>query len=227
MLDLFIPLAIFDAAEFFRWFVENASYWFVFIFMLIESSFIPFPSEVVVPPAAYLAATKGDMNIFGIVLVATAGAICGALVNYYLSLWIGRPLVYKFANSRYGHACLIDQAKVEKAEAYFDKHGAISTFIGRLIPAVRQLISIPAGLARMNVGVFVIFTGLGALVWNLVLALLGWWLAKWVPLAQLFDTVEKYNSYLSWAGIIIGVVCVGFITYRLLNPKKTENKETL
>ncbi len=227
MLDLFIPLAIFDAAEFFRWFVENASYWFVFIFMLIESSFIPFPSEVVVPPAAYLAATKGDMNFFGIVLVATAGAICGALVNYYLSLWIGRPLVYKFANSRYGHACLIDQAKVEKAEAYFDKHGAISTFIGRLIPAVRQLISIPAGLARMNVGVFVIFTGLGALVWNLVLALLGWWLAKWVPLAQLFDTVEKYNSYLSWAGIIIGVVCVGFITYRLLNPKKTENKETL
>ncbi len=227
MLDLFIPLAIFDAAEFFRWFVENASYWFVFIFMLIESSFIPFPSEVVVPPAAYLAATKGDMNIFGIVLVATAGAICGALVNYYLSLWIGRPLVYKFANSRYGHACLIDQAKVEKAEAYFDKHGAISTFIGRLIPAVRQLISIPAGLARMNVGVFVIFTGLGALVWNLVLALLGWWLAKWVPLAQLFDTVEKYNSYLSWAGIIIGVVCVGFITYRLLNPKKTENKEIL
>lgn len=227
MLDLFIPLAIFDAAEFFRWFVENASYWFVFIFMLIESSFIPFPSEVVVPPAAYLAATKGDMNIFGIVLVATAGAICGALVNYYLSLWIGRPLVYKFANSRYGHACLIDQAKVEKAEAYFDKHGAISTFIGRLIPAVRQLISIPAGLARMNVGVFVIFTGLGALVWNLVLALLGWWLAKWVPLAQLFDTVEKYNSYLSWAGIIIGVVCVGFIAYRLLNPKKTENKEIL
>lgn len=227
MLDLFIPLAIFDAAEFFRWFVENASYWFVFIFMLIESSFIPFPSEVVVPPAAYLAATKGDMNFFGIVLVATAGAICGALVNYYLSLWIGRPLVYKFANSRYGHACLIDQAKVEKAEAYFDKHGAISTFIGRLIPAVRQLISIPAGLARMNVGVFVIFTGLGALVWNLVLALLGWWLAKWVPLAQLFETVEKYNSYLSWAGIIIGVVCVGFIAYRLLNPKKTENKKTL
>lgn len=223
MLDLFIPLAIFDASEFFRWFVENASYWFVFIFMVIESSFIPFPSEVVVPPAAYLAATKGDMNFFGIVLVATAGAICGALINYYLSLWIGRPLVYRFANSRYGHACLIDQAKVEKAEAYFDKHGAISTFIGRLIPAVRQLISIPAGLAKMNVGIFVIFTGLGALVWNFVLALLGWWLAKWVPLNQLFDTVEKYNTYLSWAGIIVGVVCVAFIAYRLLNHKKTNS----
>jgi len=219
MLEMYLPLAMFDAAEFFRWFVENASYMFVFIFMVIESSFIPFPSEVVVPPAAYLAATRDDMNVFAIVLVATAGAICGALINYYISLWVGRPLVYRFANSRYGHACLIDQAKVERAEAYFDKHGAVSTFIGRLIPAVRQLISIPAGLARMNVGLFVIFTGLGALVWNVILASLGWWLAKWVPLAQLFETVERYNSYLTWAGLVLGVICVGFIAYRLLNPK--------
>lgn len=220
MLDLFVPLAIFDAASFFQWFVENASYWFVFIFMVIESSFIPFPSEVVVPPAAYLAAQRGDMNVFVVVLVATAGAIVGALINYYLSLWIGRPLVYRFANSRYGHACLIDEAKVEKAEKYFDKHGAISTFIGRLIPAVRQLISIPAGLARMNVGIFVIFTGLGALVWNGVLAWLGYWLAQWVPLDQLFATVEKYNSYLSYAGLFIGLMCVAFIAWRLINPKK-------
>ena len=220
MLDLFVPLAIFDAASFFQWFVENASYWFVFIFMVIESSFIPFPSEVVVPPAAYLAAQRGDMNVFVVVLVATAGAIVGALINYYLSLWIGRPLVYRFANSRYGHACLIDEAKGEKAEKYFDKHGAISTFIGRLIPAVRQLISIPAGLARMNVGVFVIFTGLGALMWNGVLAWLGYWLSRWVPLDQLFATVEKYNSYLSYAGLFIGLVCVAFIAWRLINPKK-------
>ena len=220
MLDLFVPLAIFDAASFFQWFVENASYWFVFIFMVIESSFIPFPSEVVVPPAAYLAAQRGDMNVFVVVLEATAGAIVGALINYYLSLWIGRPLVYRFANSRYGHACLIDEAKVEKAEKYFDKHGAISTFIGRLIPAVRQLISIPAGLARMNVGVFVIFTGLGALMWNGVLAWLGYWLSRWVPLDQLFATVEKYNSYLSYAGLFIGLVCVAFIAWRLINPKK-------
>lgn len=220
MTDLFIPLALFDAAQFFQWFVENASYWFVFIFMVIESSFIPFPSEVVVPPAAYLAAAKGDMNVYLVVLVATAGAIVGAMINYYLSLWIGRPLVYRFANSRYGHACLIDQAKVEKAEAYFDKHGAISTFLGRLIPAVRQLISIPAGLAKMNIGTFIIFTGLGALVWNGVLAGLGWWLAQWVSLDDLFSTVEKYNSYLSIAGLAIGGICVLFIGWRLLNPKK-------
>lgn len=221
MIDLTIPLALFNAAGFFQWFVENANYWFVFIFMVIESSFIPFPSEVVVPPAAYLACTRDDMNVFGIVMVATAGAIVGALINYYLSLWIGRPLVYKFANSRFGHACLINPEKVEKAEKYFDRHGAVSTFIGRLIPAVRQLISIPAGLARMNVLMFIIFTGLGALVWNAVLAGLGWWLSTMVPLNDLFDQVEQYNGYLSMIGLGIGVICVGFIAYRLLfQPKK-------
>lgn len=219
MTDLFIPLAIFDAAQFFQWFVDNASYWFVFIFMVIESSFIPFPSEVVVPPAAYLAATQGDMNVFVVILVATCGAIVGALINYFLSLWIGRPLVYAFADSRFGHACLINRAKVDKAEAYFDKHGAISTFIGRLIPAVRQLISIPAGLSRMNIGVFIIFTGLGALVWNAILGGLGWWLGQKVPLESLFETVEKYNSYLSLAGLILGLLCVAYIVWRFAAPK--------
>ena len=222
MTDIFIPLALFDAASFFQWFVDNASYLFGFVFMVIESSFVPFPSEVVVPPAAYLACTKGDMNIFLVVLFATLGAIVGALINYYLSLWIGRPLVYKFADSRLGHACLIDRAKVDKAERYFDRHGAISTFIGRLIPAVRQLISIPAGLSRMNIGVFVIFTGLGALVWNGVLAALGWWLSTVVSLDQLFGKVEEYNTYLSAAGLVIGAVCVAFILYRMLSKKKNQ-----
>lgn len=219
MLDL-IPLAIFDAATFFQWFVDNATYLFVFVFMVIESSFIPFPSEVVVPPAAYLACTKGDMNIYLVVLAATAGAIVGALINYYLALWIGRPIVYKFANSRFGHACLVDQAKVEKAEQYFDKHGAISTFVGRLIPAVRQFISIPAGLARMNIGLFVLYTGLGAGIWNIILAALGWWLGKTVPLEELFDKVEQYNTYLTYAGLAIGVFCVGFILWNALKPRK-------
>ena len=151
MTDLLLPLAIFDAAQFFGWFVENANYLLVFVFMMIESSFIPFPSEVVVPPAAYLAAQNGsNMNVVGVVLAATGGAVAGALINYFLSLWIGRPLVYRFADSRLGHACLLDRAKVEHAEHYFDEHGALSTFLGRLIPAVRQLISIPAGLARLN-----------------------------------------------------------------------------
>ncbi len=220
MIELTLPLALFDAATFFQWFVENASYLFVFVFMVIESSFIPFPSEVVVPPAAYLACTKGDMNLFAIIMVATAGAIVGAFINYYLSLWIGRPLVYKFAESRFGHACLINPSKVEQAEQYFDKHGAISTFLGRLIPAVRQLISIPAGLARMNILIFAIFTGLGAMVWNTILATLGWWLSKMVTLDDLYAKVEEYNSYLSIIGLCIGIICVGFITFRLLSPRK-------
>ena len=132
------------------------AYAMIIVFMTIESSFIPFPSEVVVPPAAYYASIEGgQMNLAMVVVCATIGAILGALVNYYLAVWLGRPIVYKFANSRLGHICLIDESSVVRAEKYFDKHGAISTFIGRLIPAVRQLISIPAGLARMHLGKFI------------------------------------------------------------------------
>lgn len=224
MLDM-IPLAIFDASQFFQWFIDNASYLFVFLFMTVESSFIPFPSEVVVPPAAYLACTNtgvgADMNIWLVIAFATLGALCGAFINYYLSLWIGRPLVYRFADSRVGHAFLIDRQKVDKAERYFDRHGAISTFIGRLIPAIRQLISIPAGLARMNVGTFALFTGLGALVWNSILAALGYWLSTTVSPAMLFDKVEEYNKYLTWAGYGIGILCIIFILYQAFKKKET------
>ena len=214
-------LALFNASEFFQWFVENANYLFVFIFMTIESSFIPFPSEVVVPPAAYLACTGSDMNVGLVILFSTLGALIGAFINYYIALWIGRPIVYRFANSRFGHACLIDQAKVERAEAYFDKKGAISTFIGRLIPAVRQLISIPAGLSRMNIGIFALFTTLGAGIWNIILAGLGYWLSLHVSREELFDAVEKYNSYLTYAGYAIGVFCVAYILWNAF--KKKEN----
>lgn len=222
MIDLTILLALFDAATFFTWFVEHANYWFVFIFMAVESSFIPFPSELVVPPAAYLAVARpeSDMNVYLIVLFATAGALVGSLINYYLSLWIGRPIVYAFANSRFGHACLIDKQKVEKAEKYFDKHGAISTFIGRLIPAVRQLISIPAGLSKMNIGQFCLYTSLGALLWNVVLAALGYWLGQYVPFDHLLEKVEEYNTYLTYIGIFIGLVCLGIILWNAFKPKK-------
>jgi len=226
-------LSIFDAATFFNWFVENASYLFVFIFMIVESSFIPFPSELVVPPAAYLAAHSGaslffkgssitvpDLNIWLIILVATAGALVGALVNYYLSVWIGRPVVYAFADSRLGHACLIDREKVEKAEKYFERYGAVSTFIGRLIPAVRQLISIPAGLSRMNLASFCIFTSLGAIVWNGVLAALGWWLGHAVHIDVLFEKVEQYNSYLTYIGLGILLLCICIILFNAFKKRK-------
>ncbi|MBD5311200.1 MAG: DedA family protein [Muribaculaceae bacterium] len=221
-------LSIFDASQFFQWFVENANYLFVFVFMVIESSFIPFPSEVVVPPAAYLACTNtgagSDMNIIIVVLMATLGALVGAYINYYLALWIGRPVVYKFADSRFGHALMINREKVVKAENYFDKHGAVSTFIGRLIPAIRQLISIPAGIARMNIWVFSLFTFLGALVWNSVLGGLGYWLSLHVSPDQLFEKVEEYNKYLTWCGYGIAVICVLFILWNAFKPKKKMNE---
>ena len=222
ILDM-INLAIFDASTFFQWFVENANYLFVFIFMTIESSFIPFPSEVVVPPAAYLACTNSgagaDMN------VSTLGALCGAFINYYLALWVGRPVVYRFADSKFGHACMIDRAKVEKAEKYFDEHGAVSTFVGRLIPAIRQLISIPAGISRMNVGQFALFTALGAGVWNAILAGLGYWLSIAVPVDMLYEKVEEYNRYLTWCGYGILLICILVILWNAFGKhRKKEGK---
>lgn len=223
MIENLINLSVSDwlsAQYLFQYFYENAGYWLVFWFMVVESSFLPFPSEVVVPPAAYIAVQRGDMNIALIILVATAGAVVGALANYFLSLWLGRPIVYAFANSRLGHACLIDQAKVEKAERYFDDHGAVSTFIGRLIPAVRQLISIPAGLSRMNLGTFAVFTALGAGVWNCILAGLGYWLGKTVTYEALFATIEKYNGYFTIGGVALLALCLLYIIWNALRSKK-------
>lgn len=223
MIESMIMGAIFDSREILNMFLSADAatvYLLVFALMVVESSFIPFPSEVIVPPAAYLACTSDNVSITLVVLLATAGAIIGALINYGLSIWIGRPIVYRFADSRFGHACLIDRQKVDKAERYFDDHGAASTFIGRLIPAVRQLISIPAGLSRMNIGKFVIFTGLGAALWNSILAGLGWWLGTVVSRQDLYDSVEKYNHYLTYAGLALGLACVAYIAYKALKPTK-------
>ena len=203
-----------SSAELIKWVLENLNYWVVTIFMTIESSFIPFPSEVIVPPAAWKAMTDDSMNIFLVVLFATIGADLGALINYYLARWLGRPIVYKFANSRLGHMCLIDEAKVQNAEHYFDKHGALSTFIGRLIPAVRQLISIPAGLAKMKLSTFLLYTTLGAGIWNAILAAIGYYLQSVVPEEQLLSTVTEYSHELGYCFIAIGVLIVGFLIYK-------------
>jgi len=208
-----------DIVSIYNWYKDHLTYVTIFLLMTIESSFIPFPSEVVIPPAAYFAARNGDLNLIMIVLVATAGALLGACINYVLSLLIGRPVVYAFANSRFGHLCLIDEAKVQKAENYFDQHGAISTFLGRLIPAIRQLISIPAGLARMNFGTFALFTTLGAGLWNIVLAALGWWLSTQFPEEQLLVQLEHYNRYLSWAGYALAIFIVLFLLYQAFKSK--------
>ena len=198
--------------------LANLNYWWVFVFMAVESSFIPFPSEVVVPPAAFLSMmADSPMNIFMVIIVATLGADLGALVNYYLAKWLGRPIVYKFADSRFGHMCLIDRDKVEHAESFFREHGAASTFFGRLVPAVRQLISIPAGLAGMHVGKFLLFTTLGAGAWNSVLALLGYVIHTQTDLkttAEVAALAARYSHEIGYGILAVAVVVVAFLIYK-------------
>ena len=203
-----------QSLPFIAWCLEHLNYWVITLLMAIESSFIPFPSEVVVPPAAYLAASGNDLNVFLVVLCATVGAIIGALVNYFLALTLGRPIVYRFANSRLGHLCLIDEEKVRIAEEYFDRHGAIGTFVGRLVPAVRQLISIPAGLSRMSLGRFVLYTSLGAGLWNSILAAIGYYLASVVPYDELDSKVAEYSVYLKVAMLALGAFVVAYLIYK-------------
>ena len=203
-----------ESVSFIQWCLDHLNYWTITLLMAIESSFIPFPSEVVVPPAAYKAAGGSDMNVFLVVFFATLGANIGALFNYYLAYFVGRPIVYKFANSRFGHMCLIDEDKVKNAERYFEKHGALSTFIGRLIPAVRQLISIPAGLSKMKLSTFLLYTTLGAGIWNTILAAIGYYLQSVVPEDQLLETVSKYSHELGYVFIGIGIFIVGYLIYK-------------
>lgn len=191
----------------FEWYMANLNYFTVGLLMIIESSFVPFPSEAVIPFAAYKAA-QGEMNVFFVVLSGTIGALIGASINYYLALFLGRPLVYKFAGSRLGRLLLLSKEKVENAESYFNRNGRSSTFIGRLVPAVRQLISIPAGLARMNIGSFLIYTLLGAGIWNIILAVVGYYL---------YEVREKIFPYLGHILIALGL---GFIVYLIIKARK-------
>lgn len=194
-----------------QWCLEHLNYWTITFLMTIESSAIPFPSEIVVPPAAYHAAATGDMNIILIILFATLGAMLGAAINYFLSLWLGRPIIYKFADSKLGHLLTLDSSKIIRAEEYFNAHGAVSTLVGRLIPVIRQLISIPAGLSRMNFAKFALYTSLGAGLWNIVLTLLGYFLERIVPEDQLIDTVTKYSHEIGYSILAIVVTALIFI----------------
>jgi len=207
-------------------YADHMNYGTITALMTIESSFIPFPSEVVVPPAAFVASqedsplnTTGSypLNVIIIVLFASLGAMLGAIINYGLSIWLGRPIIYKFADSKLGHMLLLSGEKLEKAEAYFNEHGKVSTFVGRLIPGIRQLISIPAGLARMNFGVFLGYTFLGAFIWNCVLALLGY-LANGQA-----DLIDKYNHELSL--IILGLfgLAVAYLIGKAVVKKVKKN----
>ena len=208
--------------ELYAWIADNMSYSVVTIFMAVESSFIPFPSEIIIIPAAYIAVNQGTMSLPLIVLFGTLGALIGALINYGLALWLGRPIVHKFADTKLSHMLLIDRPGVEKAEAYFAEHGAVGTFIGRLIPAIRQLISIPAGLARMNMAKFLLFTFLGAGVWNAILAALGAIFGHSIPEEVLIAKVQEYSHYMK---VVLAVgIAIGLIYYIYLVVKA--NRET-
>lgn len=205
--------------SFIQWCLANLNYWVVLFAMTLESTVVPVPSECIVPPAAWLAVTEGHLNIFLVIIVATIGADLGASINYFVSLWIGRPAVYAFARSKIGRLCLLNEEKIKKAETYFDDHGATGTFIGRLIPGIRHLISIPAGLARMNYGRFILYTTLGAGIWNCILAAIGYSL-KSVCSSQeeLVEMAMKYSHELGYA--IAGIVGVALLVLIFKKYKK-------
>lgn len=193
-----------------EWYMANLNYITVALLMVIESSFIPFPSEVVIPFAAYKAA-QGELNVFGVVIAGTVGALIGALVNYYLALYLGRPIVYKLADSKFGKLLLLSKAKIVHAEEYFVRNGKSSTFIGRLVPAVRQLISIPAGLAKMNMRDFIIYTIAGAGLWNIILAVIGYFI---------YDIREQIFPYIEYILFFLGAAFVIYLIFKALKNKK-------
>ena len=197
----------------------NLNYGTVFFLMMLESTVIPVPSELVVSPAAYHAA-GGNLNIWLVILFSTLGADLGATINYVVAYFVGRPVVYKFANSKLGHLCLLNQQKVEKSEKYFYDHGMVATITGRLIPGIRHLISIPARLAKMPYMWFLLYTTLGAGVWNCILAALGWYLHAIVPESQLNDKIMEYGDYIKWTIIALVLVAVAYFAIKHYIKKK-------
>ncbi|MDD5991258.1 MAG: DedA family protein [Paludibacteraceae bacterium] len=202
------------------WYSAHMNYASITALMAVESSFIPFPSEVVIPPAAFVAGQPESVlcatgnyfvDVLIIVFFGTLGAMIGAIINYGLSVWLGRIIIYKFADSKVGHLCLLSSEKIQKAEEYFREKGNVSTFIGRFIPGIRQLISIPAGLSRMHFGSFLWWTFLGAFIWNCILAAVGY-----VAAGQM-DRIKEYSHELSVAILVLlGAVILYFVIKKII-----------
>jgi Uncharacterized membrane-associated protein len=191
--------------------MANLNYFTIALLMLIESTFLPLPSEVVIPFAAYKAG-QGDLNVFIVVISGTIGALSGSLINYTLAYYLGRPIVYKFAGSRLGRMFLLSEEKVMHAEEYFIRNGKTSTFIGRLVPGIRHLISIPAGLARMSLRDFMLFTFIGAGIWNIILAIIGFYL---------YAVREQIFPYLGHILVGVGVI---FVVYLIIKARRNGEK---
>ena len=196
----------------FDWYMINLNYFTVGLLMAIESTFLPLPSEVVIPFAAYKAG-QGDLNVFLVVFSGTVGALSGSLINYTLSYYLGRPLVYKLADSKLGKVFLLSKEKVMHAEEYFIRNGKTSTFIGRLVPGIRHLISIPAGLAKMNLRDFMLFTFVGAGIWNIILAIIGYYL---------YEIREQIFPYIGHIMLAVGVLFVAYLIIKNRISKKAK-----
>lgn len=202
----------------------NLNYGTILFLMMLESTVIPVPSELVVAPAAYHAA-GGNLNIILVIIAATIGADLGATINYVVAYYLGRPIIYQFANSKWGKMCLLNQEKVEKSEKYFSDHGVAATLTGRLLPGIRHLISIPAGLAKMHYGKFLFYTTIGAGLWNCILAAMGWYLHAIVPENQLDAKIEEYSEYIKIFLIAVVLIAIAFFVVKAMIKKRNEEKQ--
>jgi membrane protein DedA with SNARE-associated domain len=199
----------------FEWYMANLNYFTVALLMAIESTFLPLPSEIVIPFAAYKAG-QGDLNVFLVVLAGTVGALGGSLINYTLAYYLGRPIVHRLAHSKVGKMFLLSKEKVIHAEEYFVRNGRTSTFIGRLVPGIRHLISIPAGLAKMNLRDFMLYTFVGAGIWNIILAVIGYYLY------EIRDQIFPYIEYILY---LLGLIFTIYLVIKIRKSNKSKKEE--
>ena len=188
--------------------------------MLLESTVIPVPSELVVAPAAYHSAAR-NLDIWLVILFSTLGADAGASINYLAGWLLGRPVIWRFADSKLGKLCMLSHEKIEKSEAYFNNHGMVATITGRLIPGIRHLISIPAGLAKMHYWKFLLYTTIGAGAWNCILATMGWYLHTIVPEDQLHDKILEYGEYIKLVIVALVVIAIAYFTIKWFMKRKS------
>ena len=201
----------------------NLNYGTIFLLMIIESTVIPVTSEFLLSPDSYHPPVV-NLDICLVILFATIGADCGATINYVAGHYLGRPIIYRFANSKWGKMCLLNQQKVEKSEKYFYDHGMIATITGRLIPGIRHLISIPAGLAKMNYWKFLLYTTIGAGAWNCILAALGWYLHSAVPEDQLTEKIAEYGEFIKVFILIAVVIAIVYFVLKWYFKRKKQAK---
>lgn len=204
--------------------LSNLNYGTIFFLMLLESTVIPVPSELVVAPAAYHSAA-GNLDIWLVIIFSTLGADAGASINYLAGWLLGRPVIWRFADSKLGKLCMLSHEKIEKSEAYFNNHGMVATITGRLIPGIRHLISIPAGLAKMHYWKFLLYTTIGAGAWNCILATMGWYLHTIVPEDQLHDKILEYGEYIKLVIVALVVIAIAYFTIKWFMKRKSNKAQ--